>query len=426
MNAIMTLLNRKFLAFDSRWFLILNHSVLLLFAKYHLAVQRSWEQILFCFAVTFVAESFCKRIRNKKFDWYSDLKTTAVISLGLLILVISREWWLYGALGAFAAVAKNYLRDDCDHPIYNPTGFAIVSMLVFLPNYIFIRGDAYSGSPWILTQLTLLGIFVVIRVSRWRMTLTYFLTVLGLSALLTIFFKHKFLHNFGPELGAEGLLFMFFMFTDPQTSPQKNEHQMLAGISIGALNILCRNFDIAYSQFIALFVVTSFLKLHFEWLLRLWIEFYSRIQKLLFTAKNLAETSAYGLLVIGFMMSLHFSSVFFMLLDFPLSDYRMFSTKRRLNTEGATETYIPFAKYSDGATVDLNVHGFYLGHAVMLKNLYNKKEFDELNKFLKLAYRHLSRDGRVPLQANVLGLKKRSLGLGQSVPVTEQVYEFNF
>lgn len=422
----MTSLNRRFLAFDSRWLLILNHSALLLFAKYYLAVQRSWEQILFCFAVTFISESFSKWIRNKQFDWYSDLKTTAVISLGLLILVISREWWLYGALGAFATVAKNYLRDDGGRPVYNPTGFAIVSMLVFLPNYIFIRGDAYSGSPWILTQLTILGIFVVIRVSRWRMTLTYFLTVLGLSALLTIFFKHKFLHNFGPELGAEGLLFMFFMFTDPKTSPEKAEQQVLAGISIGALNILFRNFDIAYSQFIALFVVTSFLKLHFEWLLGAWIKFYSQIRKLLLAAKNLAAAPAYGIIVIGLMLSLHFSSVLFMILDFPLSDYRMFSTKRRLGAEGATETYIPFAKYSDGATVDLNVSGFYLGHAVMLKNFYNNREFVELNKFLKLTYRHLSRDGRVPLQAKVLGLKKISLGLNQSVPVTEQVYEFNF
>lgn len=424
MNAIKTSLSRKFSDLDSRWLLILNHSTLLLFGLFHLAVQRTWTQILFCFAVTFAAESAIKYFRYKKFDWYSDLKTAAVISLGLLILVISREWWLYGALGVFATTAKNYLRDAGSRPVYNPTGFAIVSMLVFFPNYIFIRGDAYSGSPWILAQLTLLGIFVVLRVSRWRMSLTYFLMVLALSCLLTIFFEHKFLHNFGPELGAEGLLFMLFMFTDPQTSPQKNEHQILAGFSIAGLNILFRNFDLAYSQFIALFVVTSFLKLQFEWVSSRVSEFNARLRKVFIVIRNRAETPAYAVIVIVFILSIHFGSVFFRVLDFPLSSYPMFTTKRMVSMGAVTETYIPFVRYGDGSTLHMNVSGFYLGHAVMLKNYYIKKEFNELNSFLLTIYRYLRNKERVPGRAVSLGLKKRSLAPDQSVPVTEQIYEF--
>ena len=424
MNAITTSLSRKFSEIDSRWLVIVNHSTLLLFAKYYLAVQRTWEQILFCFFATFLAESLSKRFHSKKFDWYSDFKTTAVISLGLMLLVISREWWLYGALGAFAVVAKNYLRDADHRPIYNPTGFAIVSMLVFFPNYIFIRGDAYSGSPWVLTQLALLGIFVVVRVSRWRMTLTYFLTVLSLSAFLSIFFKHRFLHNFGPEMGAEGLLFMFFMFTDPQSSPQKKEHQVLAGFAIGSLNILCRNLDIAYSQFIALFVVTSFMKLQFELILNNALLAYSRLQNLLIKTQKLLQTPAYSMAVVGMIMSLHFSSVFFKILNFPLSDYRMFSTKRLLGPDGTADTYIPFAKYKDGTTIEMNFSGFYLGHAVMLKNFYLKNEIGPLDGFLRQIYRRMIRKNSIPLNAVSLGLNKRSFNPGQTTaPVSERVYE---
>lgn len=388
---------------DPRWIVIFNHSSLLLFGIYFLALQRTFIQIGFGFLLTLFAEVACSYLLNKNFSKFEDrIKTAAVISLGLLLFVITRTWWLYGVLGAFAVLGKNMIRDLKGRHIFNPTGFAIVCMLAFFPNYIFIRADQYNGVIWTQLQIIVLGVIVGIIVDRWRMTLSYLATNFILSLILAIFFSKKFLLNFGPDLGAEGLLFMFFMFTDPQTSPTKAAHQFIAGCLIGSLNILYRNLEFAYSQFLAIFTVASLIRPHFDW-----VEVKAlRLKDKIFSLQNKvgwANRSYYGIIVISVFLMVQATSSAFNFLSFPFSDYRMFSARKEYEP---VVIYRPYAVYENDSIIEMNQKGVYLGYSFILKNLLNEKKYDILNRQLKRLYHQLRVRGIVAPRAKAVGLLK--------------------
>ena len=86
------------------------------------------------------------------------------------------------------------------------------------------------------------GLFLVmIRIANWRTVMG----ALGVFALLGFVFHYALPETFGPvgwHLCAGGLLFaVFFMATDPVTSPVTNGGKWMYGIIIGTITLLIRN-----------------------------------------------------------------------------------------------------------------------------------------------------------------------------------------
>lgn len=61
---------------------------------------------------------------------------------------------------------------------------------------------------------------------------------------------------FGPELGTGAMIYLFFMITDPRTSPHRAKAQFFWAGLIAFLAVLLRSHEIHFSRFIALFIAT--------------------------------------------------------------------------------------------------------------------------------------------------------------------------
>jgi len=88
------------------------------------------------------------------------------------------------------------------------------------------------------------GIFlIVLRISNWRIPVSYILTVLAFGAIGHFFLPAKIAPPLFQVL-AGGLLFgAFFMATDPITSPFTKAGKYVFGISCGVLTVLIRSFS---------------------------------------------------------------------------------------------------------------------------------------------------------------------------------------
>lgn len=315
---------------DPRWIVVFNHSILVAFGIWTSCVQRRWEQILFAFLVGYSLDIVIGKLRRLSWKQIADqFISTTVIVLGLLIFLLSRHWWFYGMATFVAIVAKTLILRPSGQHAYNPTGFAIISMVAMFPHHVFVRGDQYNGFLFPYLFVLFNGTIATIRVDRWRQTLTYitssFLTTLVIAAL---FSNHEFLRLFGPDFGVEGLLFMLLMFTDPRTSPSSHRMQILAGVAIGILNVSFRSLEFAYSQFLAIFVVSSFIAPWYD-SLDTWRPMVS---------PNLSKAlSRIGATLIVLVLPL---SWIFRVESWPFTDYRMFSEKRSTQDASALHLYL--------------------------------------------------------------------------------------
>lgn len=366
------------LKIDPRYFLILNHSFLLVFGLFVTTLQRDPLQIAFGIGMTILAEIFLSVVfkKNKIRSWFDIIKSSLVISLGLLILLISRHWWFYGVAGVFAVSAKYFFRKDSENHIYNPTGFAIIAMLTFFPNYLFVRGDQFNGTLVPLLSVLFFGLNAIILSNRWRLTLSYISTSLVLSLLYCGLTQHRFLLLFGPDVGTSGLLFMFLMFTDPKTSPSNYKKQIFQGISIAFLNLTFRLLEFAYPQFVALFLFSSFEAIVYFLIDRLQGFFKTMVEYL--RRAFWSKTARYTLIAV--IIGCHLVPIATRTVYFPFSDYKMFTEKR---SEADLYSYIPAIKTESGYQFIPPARSF-LSLSFVLKSIFEKNKFEDLGQYLDL------------------------------------------
>jgi Na+-translocating ferredoxin:NAD+ oxidoreductase RnfD subunit len=423
--SLFQLASEKFRRIDPKWILLSNHSTLLIYGLCSSALQRTGLQIFFSFVCGIALELFIERLkRGAHWRPWDQTKSAAVIVLGLLVFMISRHWWFYGVAAAIAIVGKSLLlRPDGRH-IYNPTAITILVMVAFFPNYVFVRGDQFNGTYVPFFVLLILGSLATTRANRWRATVAYvstsFVTCLLFAAASSRF---EFLRLFGPDFGAEGLLFMFLMFTDPRTSPSKPRGQLVYGISIGVLNIYFRASEMAYSQFLALFVVASFV-------MPLIDRDSSGLPGILPKIRlNVGSESA-----IRFQIWLKRLFVICLLASFPItwllkgetwpwSHYPMFASSKTLETATVLR---PAIEIQPGQNTFLNLNGEYRGYAFLLTALVQSRRWDDLNRVLKHLYRlHLENEksvrGRTPTGPIVL-IERRANRQDLAHPIDRVLY----
>jgi Na+-translocating ferredoxin:NAD+ oxidoreductase RnfD subunit len=194
--------------------------------------------------------------KNKARSLKDVLFSSATIAAGLLILVKSTYDWFYVPM-ACLAVGSKYLftRTQTAH-MYNPTNFAIVTMFALMPReYFELRGDEFNISFYPMLHVLIFGILAVFFGKTWRVTLSYFASILLISLMLSFLMNESFIYLLGPEISSLGLIFMFLMITDPKTCPKESRHQIYFGIAVAFFLCLLRANEIYYAHYLALFVV---------------------------------------------------------------------------------------------------------------------------------------------------------------------------
>lgn len=403
---IIEILKARFYQIDPKWFLMGNHTTLLIYGLYSSCLQRTPLQIALAFGVGVPLELLIERIKKGR-DWrpWDQTKSALVIILGLLIFLISRHWWFYGVAAVMAMIGKSILlRPDGRH-IYNPTGITILSMVAFFPNYVFVRGDQFNGTILPFFSLVFFGVMATTRANRWRSTVCYllssFITCLIITSVST---SYEFVRLFGPDFGAEGLLFMFLMFTDPRTSPNRPGGQVIYGVLIGILNITFRSVELAYSQFLALFMVSSFIMPFIDMGYRHPLKIQEWREKLRWslpiTTQLWIKRSFITLLLVSLPLAW-----FFKVESWPWSHYPMFASSRSV---AEAKVLRPALETESGEIRFLDLEGEYRGYAFLLRSLHTTERWDKLNQTLRLLYRRHRKNEPTSERARALILIERT------------------
>ncbi len=164
-------------------------------------------------------------IRHKK--WIFP-QSGLVSSCGTFMLISSPSYWPFFLLGFLAIYSKHFITWNGRH-IFNPVNFGAALVLFYCNDCVQNGASTWSGNFFMIPYLATVGILLTFIAGRLIVSLSY----------LTFFvmFHHLYLGQFLPanitSLAAPPfMLFIFFMISDPRTSPGKWWHQVLFALAI--------------------------------------------------------------------------------------------------------------------------------------------------------------------------------------------------
>lgn len=245
---------------EGRYFLFGSHLTLFLVAIFQYHLPRTWLQVVTGYGAAAGAELLLHYWLKKypKATAFDRTLSAVSESAGLLLLVRSTLWYYY-ALVSVIAVGSKYVftRHDGVH-VFNPTNFAIVVGLALFPlNSFELNPDEYSVHTYSILHVMTFGILAVSFGGTYLITIGYFLGIV-IAALLAapLFHWTGYAGVLFPEIGAFGMIFAFLMITDPRTTPGRSSYRFVFGLAIAVMVIVLRSLQVAFPNFLALFVVT--------------------------------------------------------------------------------------------------------------------------------------------------------------------------
>jgi electron transport complex protein RnfD len=101
-----------------------------------------------------------------------------------------------------------------------------------------------GGASAVAVILVGTGLFVAARgYIKWRITLSYLLSIVAMSAVMFVVYGGDFLLRMGFELFIGSSIFLaFFMATDPATTPLTYMGQGVFGVGLGVLTVLIQTY----------------------------------------------------------------------------------------------------------------------------------------------------------------------------------------
>ncbi|MEI8396110.1 MAG: RnfABCDGE type electron transport complex subunit D [Rhodospirillaceae bacterium] len=173
-----------------------------------------------------------------------DLRSALVTGLSLTLLLRADVWWVYPLAGALAIASKFVIRMRGRH-LYNPSNFAIVTLLL-LSDHVWISPGQWGDSLWILALLTLLSCQVLQKVGRLDIALFFLAGHAFLLSGRTLWLQDPWAIPFHQLQNGNLLLFSFFMITDPKTTPAGRSGRLLYALIVAALSYWLAFFEGVY------------------------------------------------------------------------------------------------------------------------------------------------------------------------------------
>lgn len=244
---------------DPRLFVLTNNALLLFLGKAFTGLQRDWSQIGLAFGAGLATELVCARtlFKHRRAPLWDRALSAAVVCVSTMILIRSIVWWFYGVIAIVAILSKYVLVDERGRHPFNPTNFAIVFALAFLPDLVFVRPDDFSSLYTFRLMIPVFGLLAILRGAVWRTTAGYFGTVLAVGLPVGMALGLKPLWILAPEVNTSTLIFAFLMITDPKSTPRTGWAQLGFGCLVALIHLTMRWIQVPFSPFVALFAVTA-------------------------------------------------------------------------------------------------------------------------------------------------------------------------
>ncbi len=160
-----------------------------------------------------------------------DLRSPLITGLSLSLLLRADAPWVHVLAAAIAISSKFVLRRDGKH-IWNPAGFAIVALLVVVPDHVWISPGQWGTSAWFAALVSFLAVMVLNAARRGDIAL-FFLAAHGALLVARALWLGDPLPIPLHQLQSGSLLiFAFFMISDPRTSPDARLGRLLFAVAV--------------------------------------------------------------------------------------------------------------------------------------------------------------------------------------------------
>ena len=161
------------------------------------------------------------------------------ISLTLLIKPQGGALWPF-VIGGFIAIASKYVLRYRENHLWNPTNFAIATLLLAAPDRVSVLSHQFGNDITTNLVIWIFGLIIAARVGVLHITLTYVVSFLILNGARALVLGQAVLPEIAPITGPMYQLFVFFMITDPRTVVRGRRQQILVAILIAIVETLIR------------------------------------------------------------------------------------------------------------------------------------------------------------------------------------------
>lgn len=246
------------LKFDPRLLVTLNHISLLFIGILFFNFQRNISQTIWTVGTALFLDVCLRFLFRKESLSIRNLLSPLVTSLSLVLLLNSDSTFIYIFSAGVSIISKYLLSFDQKH-FFNPSLFGIVATYCFFDFGTFsIQYNQFMGMSYSAIQLCLLGFFTLYFANRIFMPIFYYSTLIGCAFLFSWLQPSIGLVDLiGPDFSASGILFAFFMMTDPVTSPKNLKKQAIFSILCALMSFSLSSHQILHSSFISLFILNS-------------------------------------------------------------------------------------------------------------------------------------------------------------------------
>jgi Na+-transporting NADH:ubiquinone oxidoreductase subunit NqrB len=161
------------------------------------------------------------------------------ISLTLLIKPQGGALWPF-VIGGFIAIASKYVLRYRENHLWNPTNFAIATLLLAAPDRVSVLSHQFGNDVTTNLVIWIFGLIIAARVGVLHITLTYVISFLLLNTARATLFGQPVLAEIAPITGPMYQLFVFFMITDPRTVVRGRQKQTVVAIIIAIVETVIR------------------------------------------------------------------------------------------------------------------------------------------------------------------------------------------
>jgi len=202
-----------------------------------------------------------------------------ITGLGLSILVNTAHGLFMPLIPVFCAIASKYLITVNGRHVYNPTLFGLVVGIVVTdglisPSPAYQWGGYIAVAIFIVTAALSLFVFKIKRNALIVSFLIFYTINMLIRAWMTRWHVPPETIILGVITSPAFYLFVFFMLTDPATSPSSKRGQIFMGFFIAALDLYLHKYEMLSTLFKAAFIFFTVI-----WLYKVWLSYKSGNEK---------------------------------------------------------------------------------------------------------------------------------------------------
>ena len=236
---------------DPRWILFAFFGVLIGYALSTPGFARTWSHALASFGVCALLDLLLCRIRTGQ--WLFPM-SGVVSAFGVFVLIDSPLLWPTALAAVLAMFSKHFIRVRGNH-LFNPNNFGVAMVIWGFPDLAVTGAHRWAGKVGLSLLLFAIGWLLVWRAKRWLVSLSYVLAFFAFNFLRTLLFHKPWWAYSLALLGPAMQLFVFYMISDPRTSPEDHRRQIIFGVTIAAVDNLFRHLEMRDAPLFAVFLV---------------------------------------------------------------------------------------------------------------------------------------------------------------------------